>query len=69
VNWDVFLDAVTEGIRPKFGVVRLMYDAATGSPVTGMAELRDGRAYVASGKGACEFAPGSFVPSGWYTCI
>lgn len=51
VNWDVFLDAVTEGIQPKFGVVRRMWEAKSGVQIKDMKELKDGQSYVASGRG------------------
>ena len=51
LHWEQFLDAVTSGLQPKFGVVYKLYDAVSGAPVTATSQLEDGGQYVAAGRG------------------
>ncbi|EGD72690.1 hypothetical protein PTSG_04419 [Salpingoeca rosetta] len=50
VDFTVFLDVVTQGVKANFGAVHRLYDAETGHRVRAILDLEDGRAYVAAGK-------------------
>lgn len=50
-NFDVFLDHVTDTLRPRFGAVRRLYTPVGGHRVTDLEQvIKRGESYVAAGQ-------------------